>query len=181
MSSSAVKALILSLALCSPAVVGGQEAPPFRAKIVDSLRAWMPTWVLVSDQYASYEDMRQQVPQLAHLKHEVLYFMWGQEESWVSAHVYNHRSPEEATGTYDWLYGGLGLPRSGEAGPPQNFRAEETKLPSLGDDSYLLKGGSGDSCQLVFRKGKAVVYVQAPSPDVAKEFAVHIAEELPAA
>jgi hypothetical protein len=55
-----------------------------------------------------------------------------------------------------------------------------TTIPNLGDENYTWK----DCCDkrftgVDFRKGKVVVHVNAPSIDIAKRFASHVAELLP--
>jgi hypothetical protein len=63
----------------------------------------------------------------------------------------------------------------------QAFRKQE-KIKGIGDEAYLLGPASYGArrVNVIFRKGKVHVDVEAPSIDVAQLFAKHLADALPA-
>ena len=153
------------LVLGSNLLVTGQEDHPLSARVIDSLKASEPRWSLDSiDHFPYSEDMRS----------EILILRWKNGEEHVGAVVLIYLLPEDADETYEaW------------SSPRGQFiqkwhKVVEKNLLGVGDESRLWRAENEDDCQLYFRKGKTVAFVEAPSIEVGKAFARRIAAELAA-
>jgi len=96
------------------------------------------------------------------------YFRWKHEDKEVAVFVNEYESIDEARIT----------PGSLATEAPR--KQEKTK--DLGDEAYILGQASygARTVNVIFRKGKVRVDVEAPSIDVAQLFAKHLADALPA-
>ena len=112
-----------------------------------------PTWSLVSVH--------------ARTKEGYAYFVWRHEAQQVGIHVNEY--PEEVPGI-TWSSLATGAPR------------ERTELKDIGDEAYLI-GNSPYAhvpmFDVVFRKGKVLVHIEAGSAEMALHFAKLVVEVLP--
>lgn len=153
-----LSALMLTLFISVP--VFARDNSSFFAQIERAIKEKEPEWKLVhkliskNNKYVSYE--------------------WRSGKSSVGVLISVHASSEEAIKTYEGLpydFEVLGL----------KMRMLKDKVPNLGDESYVWEDYNDKSTTGVnLRKGKVVVHTSAPSIEIAKRFALDIADEIPA-
>ena len=95
-------------------------------------------------------------------------FRWTRERQDVAIALSENASAEQARITQTSLL--TAAPR------------HQTKLENLGDEAYLISPSpyGPPRFDVVFRKGRVRVSIEAPSPDVGRRFAEYIAAALPA-
>jgi len=101
-------------------------------------------------------------------------FRWGSGKSFVNVLIFVHDSQKEVVRTYQGLrydFEALGL----------DMKILEATVPHLGDENYVWEDSNDrKTTGIDFRKGNVFVHITAPTIGVAKQFALLIAEDLPA-
>jgi hypothetical protein len=137
-----------------------QDNSAFFIKIEEAVKEKEPEWKLVH--------------KLVSTSKKYVSSQWKSGKSSVSALTSVHASAEETIRIY------RGLPFDFEV-VGLNMTVLEARVPNLGDEHYVWKDSDNEQIYGVnFRKGNVVVHVSAPSIEIAKRFALHIAAEIPA-
>ena len=105
---------------------------------------------------------------------KVVFYDWDSDEGKVRAAVELLPSTEEAAELFKSRPGGWALEKSG-------VRVLEGSFMGIGDESHLIEYEGSGRRGIVFRKGRVIVRVTAPSQGVAELFATYIADAIPAA
>jgi hypothetical protein len=105
---------------------------------------------------------------------KVVFYDWDAGEEKVRSVIELLPSPEEAAELFKKRPGGWALEKSG-------VRVLEESFMGIGDESHLIEYEVSGRRGLVFRKGRVIVRVTAPSQGVAELFATYIAAAIPAA
>jgi hypothetical protein len=101
------------------------------------------------------------------------HYKWKSGNSWVTIIMLAHTSSEEIAKNFDALAIDLGV-----AG--LTMRKLGSSLQNLGDENYLWEGYyDKKQTGVYFRKGRVIVNVSASSLEKAKQFAIHVADEIP--
>ena len=105
---------------------------------------------------------------------KVVFYDWDSGEEKVRAAVELLPSTEEAAELFKSRPGGWALEKSG-------VRVLEESFMGVGDESHLIEYEGSGRRGIVFRKGRVIVRVTAPSQGVAELFATYIADAIPTA
>ena len=105
---------------------------------------------------------------------KVVFYDWDSGEEKVRSAIELLPSPEEAAELFKNRPGGWALEKSG-------VRVLEESFMGIGDESHLIEYEGRSRSGIVFRKGRVIVRVTAPSQGVAELFATYIADAIPAA
>ena len=144
-------------------IVGQQTAPmtkkdiPVTDRFENAIKAKEPAFKLVSKLVRNNQNEKYVLQG------------WQADREIVSATTYELASVEEAADTFGKY---LKAPISGPV--------QTTKLTELGDEAFMsqsIYAKEGQS-NLLFRKGKFLIVMSASSPDLAKRFAKHMANEI---
>jgi hypothetical protein len=104
----------------------------------------------------------------------VVFYDWDSGEEKVRAVIELLPSTEEAAELFKTRPGGWALEKSG-------VRVLEESFMGIGDESHLIEYEGRGRRGIVFRKGRVIVRVTAPSQGAAELFATYIADAIPAA
>lgn len=145
--------VLMLLTLMSP--VQAQHSLFVPISIERAVRENAPEWTLI------FVDVRKTTEENS------TNFRWKRENQEVAVFVSEHRSTEEARITPESLV--TAAPR------------RQTKVEHVGDEAYLISPSpyGHPRFDVIFRRGKVRVSVEAASADVAKRMAKHIADALP--
>jgi hypothetical protein len=105
---------------------------------------------------------------------KAVFYDWDSGEGKVRSAVELLPSTEEAAELFKNRPGGWALEKSG-------VRVLEESFMGVGDESHLIEYEGSGRRGIVFRKGRVIVRVTAPSQGVAELFATYIADAIPAA
>ena len=151
--------LVLMLMLPTSMTVIAQDNSSLFARVERTLKDKESGWKLVNKRISK--------------NNKYVSYGWRSDKSFVSILISVHASADETTRTYK------GLPFDFEV-VGLKMKALAT-VPNLGDENYLWKDSNHKRIfGIDFRKGNVVVHVSAPSIEIAKQFALHIADAIPA-
>jgi hypothetical protein len=130
-----------------------------------SVTARMPGWKLTMWRSINNDDV---------VNDKVVFYDWDSDDGKVRSAVELLPSPEEAAELFKTRPGGWALEKSG-------VRVLKESFMGIGDESHLIEYEGSGRRGIVFRKGRVIVRVTAPSQGVAELFATYIADAIPAA
>ncbi|HEX8176518.1 MAG TPA: hypothetical protein VF543_15615 [Pyrinomonadaceae bacterium] len=155
--------LVALLLCCVPDVSAQVQSSPLSA-IGKSVTERMPGWKLTKWRLMNNDGVND----------KVIFYDWDSGEEKVRAAIELLPSPEEAAELFKTRPGGWGEERSG-------VRVLEESFMGIGDESHLMEYEGSGRRGIVFRKGRVIVRVTAPSQGVAEQFATYIADAILAA
>ena len=157
--------ILVALLLCGvPNVTAHAQSSPLSG-IGKSVAERMPGWKLTKWRSMNNDNVGND---------KVVFYDWDSGEEKVRAAIELLPSPEEVAELFKNRPGGWALEKSGG-------RVLEESFMGIGDESHLIEYEGSGRRGIVFRKGRVIVRVTAPSQGVAELFAVYIAEAIPAA
>lgn len=150
--------IVLAVLLCCSIASFAQDNNSVCAQIESIVTAKVPSWKLERKSRSC---------------HKMSFFKWTSGKSVVYAFIIPENSPVEAAETFQYF-------ASDEEFYGRKVEILETGLRNLGDENRVWKSVTG-STGVDFRKGKVVVRVSASAIELAKQFAMYIADGMPAA
>ena len=158
-----IPTILVALLLCGVPNVTAQVHSSPLSGIGKSVTGRMPGWKLTMWRSINNDDV---------INDKVVFYDWDSDEEKVRSAVELLPSPEEAAQLFKTRPGGWSLGKSG-------VRVLEESFMGIGDESHLIEYEGSGRRGIVFRKGRVIVRVTAPSQGVAELFATYIAETLP--
>jgi hypothetical protein len=160
-----IPTILVALLLCGvPNVTAQVQSSPLSG-IGKSVTERMPGWKLTMWRSMNNDGV---------VNDKVVFHDWDSDEGKVRSAVELLPSTEEAAELFKTRPGGWALEKSG-------VRVLEESFMGIGDESHLIEYEGSDRRGIVFRKGRVIVRVTAPSQWVAEQFATYIADAIPAA
>lgn len=151
--------LVLMIMLCVSTTVVAQDNTALFSRIENAIRQKAPNWKLEKMQISK--------------NGKYVYYRWKSGRSSVTVLMLAHTSSEEVAKNFNAIVDDLEI-------HGLKMRMLRSSLQKLGDENYLWEGYYDKKVTGVyFRKGKVIVNVSASSIEMAKQFALHVADEIP--
>jgi len=160
-----IPTILVALLLGGVPNLTAQAQPAPLSGIGRSVTERMPGWELTKWRSMSNDGV---------VNDKSVFYDWDSGGEKVRAAVELLPSPEEAAELFKNRPGGWALEKSG-------VRVLEESFMGIGDESHLIEYEGSDRRGIVFRKGRVIVRVTAPSQGAAEMFAIYIADAIPAA